>query len=219
MAGGRFHFRFQVSGFRVEVAGCRSEVRFQVSRLRVQGLFQGFKESGFRLQGCRVVGFRFHVAVLQGCRFQVSGFSFRFKVSGFLVQGSEFQISEFQVCFLLSSPPYVPLPPPPPPPPPPTYVLTCTPRSNSPDSGRDGETPPACNGASSLSQFCRPFLHTKKKLVRKDSSFLVGVLEVRRSGLAVEERMEVVVEHAESKVLPSGQSHVFHKCTIVVPVS
>ena len=120
MAGGRFHFRFQVSGFRVEVAGCRSEVRFQVSRLKVQGLFQGFKESGFRLQGCRVVGFRFHVAVLQGCRFQVSGFSFRFKVSGFLVQGSEFQISEFQVCFLLSSPPYVPLPPPPPPPPP-TY--------------------------------------------------------------------------------------------------
>ena len=120
MAGGRFHFRFQVSGFRVEVAGCRSEVRFQVSRLRVQGLFQGFKESGFRLQGCRVVGFRFQVAELQGCRFQVSGFSFRFKVSGFLVQGSEFQISEFQVCFLLSSPPYVPLPPPPPPPPP-TY--------------------------------------------------------------------------------------------------
>ena len=59
----------------------------------------------------------------------------------------------------------------------------------------------------------------EKKLVRKDSSFLVGVLEVRRSGLAVEERMEVVVEHAESKVLPSGQSPVFHKCTIVVPVS
>ena len=107
MAGGRFHFKFQVSGFRVEVAGCRAEVRFQVSRLRVQGLFQGFKESGFRLQGCRVVGFRFHVAVLQGCRFQVSGFSFRFKVSGFLVQGSEFQISEFEVCFLLSSPPYL----------------------------------------------------------------------------------------------------------------
>ena len=211
MAGGRFHFKFQVSGFRVEVAGCRAEVRFQVSRLKVQGLFQGFKESGFRLQGCRVVGFRFHVAVLQGCRFQVSGFSFRFKVSRFRVQSFRFQSFRFVSC--LSSPPslfpllLLPL------------LLTCTPRSNSPDSGRDGETPPACNGASSLSQFCRPFLHTKKKLVRKDSSFLVGVLEVRRSGLAVEERMEVVVEHAESKVLPSGQSHVFHKCTIVVPVS
>ena len=213
MAGGRFHFKFQVSGFRVEVAGCRAEVRFQVSRLKVQGLFQGFKESGFRLQGCRVVGFRFHVAVLQGCRFQVSGFSFRFKVSGFRVQSFRFQSLRFVFCFplpLTSSPSSSSSP---------SYVLTCTPRSNSPDSGRDGETPPACNGASSLSQFCRPFLHTKKKLVRKDSSFLVGVLEVRRSGLAVEERMEVVVEHAESKVLPSGQSHVFHKCTIVVPVS
>ena len=37
--------------------------------------------------------------------------------------------------------------------------------------------------------------------------------------LPVEARMKVVVQHVESKVLPSGQLHIFHKCTIAISVS